>query len=242
MHSFDSLRKSKAFALLIDPDKTVIDNVWLEAILASRPDLILIGGSQEFPFEKLDDIVKTLKANCDIPLLIFPGSKQQIHPKADGLLALSVLQSRNSKFILEQLIDSSTMLSQTSMSVYFTPYLILSNSGDTAVEIALENSFEKIINKQDFEKYIQTIYYLNAPCIYLEAGSGADKSVPIEYIEWTRQKLSSYLFVGGGIDSSQRAIEAWKAGADCIVIGNSVEKNLDFLAEISAAREFIHQN
>jgi len=242
MHSFDSLRKSKAFALLIDPDKTVIDNWWIKAILASRPNFILIGGSQEFPYEKLDKIVITLKANCDIPLLIFPGSKQQIHPKVDGLLALSVLQSRKSKFILEQLIDSSLILSQTRMGVFYTPYLILSTSGNTAVEIALENNFEKIISKRDFEKYIQTIYYLNPPCVYLEAGSGADKSVSSEYIQWTANKLSSYLFVGGGIDSSQRAIEAWKAGADCIVIGNSVEKNLNFLAEVSSAREFILQN
>jgi len=39
--------------------------------------------------------------------------------------------------------------------------------------------------------------------------------------------------VGGGINTTQKALAALEAGADMIVIGNAIEKNPNLLIEIS---------
>jgi putative glycerol-1-phosphate prenyltransferase len=41
------------------------------------------------------------------------------------------------------------------------------------------------------------------------------------------------LIVGGGINTSQKALTALQAGADMIVIGNALEKRPELLIEIS---------
>jgi heptaprenylglyceryl phosphate synthase len=41
------------------------------------------------------------------------------------------------------------------------------------------------------------------------------------------------LIVGGGINTAQKALNAFQAGADLVVIGNALEKNPELLNEIS---------
>ena len=52
-------------------------------------------------------------------------------------------------------------------------------------------------------------------------------------IATVRKAVEVPLIVGGGINTSQKAINALEAGADMIVIGNSLEKNPNLLIEIS---------
>ena len=42
------------------------------------------------------------------------------------------------------------------------------------------------------------------------------------------------LIVGGGIRSQQQAAAALEAGADCIVVGNSLEEQPELLPELAA--------
>jgi heptaprenylglyceryl phosphate synthase len=48
-----------------------------------------------------------------------------------------------------------------------------------------------------------------------------------------RKSVNVPLIVGGGINTSQKALNALEAGADLIVIGNALEKDPDLLTEIS---------
>ena len=48
-----------------------------------------------------------------------------------------------------------------------------------------------------------------------------------------RKSVNVPLIVGGGINSSQKALNALEAGADMIVIGNALEKKTNLLSEIS---------
>jgi putative glycerol-1-phosphate prenyltransferase len=48
-----------------------------------------------------------------------------------------------------------------------------------------------------------------------------------------RKAVNVPLIVGGGINTSQKALNALEAGADMIVIGNALEKNANLLSEIS---------
>jgi heptaprenylglyceryl phosphate synthase len=68
--------------------------------------------------------------------------------------------------------------------------------------------------------------------IYLEAGSGADKEIPASIIKAVKKNVSLPVFVGGGIDSLNKYIKVKQSGADVIVIGNALEKNLSLIDDI----------
>ena len=64
--------------------------------------------------------------------------------------------------------------------------------------------------------------------IYLEAGSGAKQTVPLEMIALVSKNTSIPLLVGGGIKDKIGIEKAHEAGADIVVIGTAFENNLDF--------------
>ncbi|MFA4936020.1 MAG: geranylgeranylglyceryl/heptaprenylglyceryl phosphate synthase, partial [Candidatus Methanoperedens sp.] len=68
--------------------------------------------------------------------------------------------------------------------------------------------------------------YMGMHYIYLEAGSGADKPVPVEMIRAVKKVVgkSTKVIVGGGIRDGSTAKERVKAGADMIVTGTIVEQ------------------
>jgi len=74
---------------------------------------------------------------------------------------------------------------------------------------------------------------LGLQSIYLDAGSGAEKEISPKMIATVRKSVNVPLIVGGGINTSQKALNALEAGADMIVIGNALEKNPNLLIEIS---------
>lgn len=55
------------------------------------------------------------------------------------------------------------------------------------------------------------------------------------YDKGCERKYRSACFVGGGILSAEKAYQNCKAGADVIVIGNAIEKNISLITEISKA-------
>jgi putative glycerol-1-phosphate prenyltransferase len=69
---------------------------------------------------------------------------------------------------------------------------------------------------------------LGKKLIYLEAGSGAQKSVPLEMIALVSKNISIPLIVGGGIKKIREIKLAHQAGADIVVIGTAFEENPDF--------------
>ena len=84
--------QQKAFAVLIDPDK--LDAAGLQKTIdlavQSKVDYIFVGGSLVVT-DTLDQMVAQIKQQCTIPVVLFPGSPDQITPKADALLYLSCL-------------------------------------------------------------------------------------------------------------------------------------------------------
>jgi phosphoglycerol geranylgeranyltransferase len=66
--------------------------------------------------------------------------------------------------------------------------------------------------------------YLGMKTVYLEAGSGAELTVPDEIIGLCRRHLEIPILVGGGIRTPELANQKVKAGGSFIVIGNVLEK------------------
>jgi putative glycerol-1-phosphate prenyltransferase len=86
----------KSFAVLIDPDKvnkTLLDEL-TDLSVAANVDYLLVGGSLVIS-NHLDECVQHIKQNCDIPVILFPGSPSQVSKYADALLYLSLISGRN---------------------------------------------------------------------------------------------------------------------------------------------------
>ena len=64
--------------------------------------------------------------------------------------------------------------------------------------------------------------------IYLEAGSGAKKPVPLEMISLIVQNIEIPVIVGGGIVDLHGIKMAHNAGADLVVIGTAFENDSHF--------------
>ena len=80
--------------------------------------------------------------------------------------------------------------------------------------------------------------YFGMKLVYLEAGSGAQDSVPNDMVAATKQAIKgngSLLIVGGGIRDVKTARDKARSGADIIVTGTIAENNQDKLVKIIKA-------
>jgi putative glycerol-1-phosphate prenyltransferase len=67
--------------------------------------------------------------------------------------------------------------------------------------------------------------YLGHQLIYLEAGSGASRTVSHNLISMLSGRIKVPIIVGGGIHNVDDLNTAYSAGADMVVIGTVLEKN-----------------
>jgi heptaprenylglyceryl phosphate synthase len=51
-------------------------------------------------------------------------------------------------------------------------------------------------------------------------------------ISSVKDAVQSPMIVGGGLNNAEKVREAFAAGADLVVLGNSIEKDPGFLAEV----------
>lgn len=219
----------KQLAILIDPDKidlTVIKSL-SEKIIQSPATHIFVGGSI---IEKyiIDELITELKNYLSLPILIFPGHPSQISNKADGLLFLSLLSGRNPEYLIEHHINSIEILKDSELEIIPTGYILIDGGTETAVQRVSQTQPIERDNIDLAYKTAKAGEYLGKKLIYLEAGSGADKSVPIEMIKEISQNLNIPLIVGGGIRTKQEIDTIFAAGANLVVIGTAFENNSNF--------------
>jgi len=120
------------------------------------------------------------------------------------------------------------VIEKTKLEVISTGYILIENGKETAVEIVSQT---KPLDRNNIDYVCQTAKageYMGNKLIYLEAGSGAEKAIPIEMIEQVAKKLTIPLLVGGGIRTNEQIEKAFKAGADLVVIGTAFENNPNF--------------
>jgi len=71
---------------------------------------------------------------------------------------------------------------------------------------------------------------LGLQLMYLDAGSGAGKPVPLAAIEAVKHETVCPIIVGGGLNNAADIQAAWHAGADVVVVGNAIEQRPQDLA------------
>ncbi|RLD62820.1 MAG: geranylgeranylglyceryl/heptaprenylglyceryl phosphate synthase [Bacteroidetes bacterium] len=225
--------KKKQLALLIDPDKQNTQSL-IEVVQKTnenKVDFILIGGS--IISNSINDVIETVKKNCSIPIVLFPGSLLQVSNKADGILLLSLISGRNPDFLIGNHVVAAPLLKKSKLEILSTGYILI-NSGVSTSVAYMSNSTPIPYDKTDIA--VATAIageMLGHKLIYLEAGSGAPKPVDSKMVEQVKQNINVPLIVGGGISTKNDLISICDAGADIIVIGTAFEKNLNLLNEFS---------
>ena len=234
MSIYQQILKSKSeskklLAILLDPDKLTVENLsnLIQKINQSPATHILVGGSS-FNGSHLDDLIIALKSKIRLPIILFPGNPSQISNKADGILFLTLLSGRNPDYLIEHQVNAVPILNKTNLEVISTGYILIESGNETAVERVSQT---KPLDRTNFEYVLQTAQagaFIGNKLIYLEAGSGAQLSVPTEMIALVSGNIAIPLIVGGGIRSIVEIDAAFKAGADIVVIGTAFENDLNF--------------
>ena len=223
----------KLLAVLIDPDKTVLEKLpnLFDKIHSSVATHVFVGGSTD-ENQKTDTVVEKIKRLTHLPVLLFPGDYSQISLKADGILFLSLISGRNAEYLIEQQVKSIPVLKNSNLEIISTGYLLIDGNSETEVQRV---SNTKPISQNNIKEIVNTSLageYSGKKLIYLEAGSGAVEVVRSEIIEAVKKEVDIPLIVGGGIRSKEQLETAYKAGADLIVIGTAFEENEAFLNEL----------
>ena len=219
----------KLLAILLDPDKLDLDKIpeLVSKINKSLATHILVGGSS-FEGNHLNELIIAIKSKTSLPILLFPGHPSQISVEADGILFLQLLSGRNPDYLIEHQIEAVPILEKTNLEIISTGYILIESGGETAVERV---SKTKPLDRNNDDYVSQTAKageMIGNKLIYLEAGSGAQKAIPLEMISSVSKRISIPLIVGGGIRSKKAIEEAFSAGADLVVIGTAFENDINF--------------
>jgi phosphoglycerol geranylgeranyltransferase len=223
-------------AILVDPDKFSWEKSieFIEKIKFSKIDYLFVGGSTVNKVDLLK-VVDFFKKHSTIPIILFPGDVHQVSENADALLYLSLLSGRNPDYLIGQHIRTAKEISEMDLEIIPTAYLLIDGGNSSAVAYVsqttpMPQSQISLIERTAIAGVLQ-----GKSLLYLDAGSGAKKTVSPEIIERCA-KLAVPLIVGGGIRSIKDITVAKNAGANVIVIGNHIEDNVDFLLDIAFLR------
>ena len=226
----------KSFAVLIDPDKvdeqkiTELSDITAEA----NVDYLLVGGSLVIS-NHLDEVVKQIKRQCSIPVILFPGTPSQVSRYADALLYLSLISGRNAELLIGQHVISAPFVKQSGLEIISTGYMVIDGGAPTTVSY-ISNASPIPSNKNEIAMCTAMAgEMLGMKLIYMDAGSGAERPITEAMIAGVANAIEVPLVVGGGITDPEKAYLNCKAGADVIVVGNAIEKDISLIKEISAA-------
>jgi putative glycerol-1-phosphate prenyltransferase len=225
----------KLLAILLDPDKIVWENLdsLISKINQSPATHIFIGGSH-VENNIIDELIIKLReffccgGRRDLPIVLFPGNPSQISKEADAILFLSLLSGRNPDYLIGHQVKAAPILKRIQLEIIPTAYILIESGNETAVARVSET---EPLDRTNLELVLATAQageMLGNKMIYLEAGSGAQQSVPVEMIDLISKNTEIPIIVGGGIVDLLGIKKAHDSGADIVVIGTAFERDIDF--------------
>jgi phosphoglycerol geranylgeranyltransferase len=229
-------KRQRSFAILIDPDK--VDTGKIEELtglaVSAGVDYLFVGGSLVIS-NHLDEVVQDIRRNCAIPIILFPGTPSQVSRYADGLLYLSLISGRNPELLIGAHVISAPAVRQSGLEIISTGYMVIDGGAPTTVSY-ISNASPIPADKNEIALCTAMAgEMLGMKLIYMDAGSGARHPIREEMIACVAEHIGVPLVVGGGIRDAEKAYRNCKAGADLIVVGNAIEKDITLLKEMADA-------
>ena len=227
-------RGQKSLAVLLDPDHLDESSCrhLLELSEEHPVDYFLMGGSLVMSSHQAS-LIRFIKSRSSVPVLLFPSHSLHLDTQADGILLLSLISGRNPDFLIGQHVIAAPLLRASSLQILPTGYMLVDTGRQTTASY-MSNTTPLPYDKPTIAACTAMAgEQLGLRLMYLDGGSGAMYPVSPAMIRAVRQAVEVPLFVGGGINTAEKAQAALAAGADVIVIGNQIEKTPEFLGEVS---------
>lgn len=221
------LTKGPIHMTLLDPGTTGAEEMGTLGSQAQKAgtSAIMVGGSTHLSTERVDECVLALRAHTSLPIILFPPSAATLSGYADALYFMSMLNSRDMRFIVGEQLKGAPLIRRLGLEPISMGYIIV-EPGMTVAKIGQAD----LIQRDDSERalhYSLMAQYLGMNLVYLEAGSGAPEPIPTDMVRTVRDQLEIPLIVGGGIRTPEQARDIAGAGADIIVTGTLVEQTDD---------------
>ena len=233
----------KLLAVLIDPDKAQAES--MDLLIGQDSfrgvDLLLVGGSlvEEGHMKKC---LKYLRSQTDKPVVIFPGSPNQIDDQADAILLLSLISGRNPDLLIGKHVESAFRLQHSGLEIIPTSYILIDGGRSTAVAY-ISNTQPIPQDKMDIAVSTSLAgKMLGHKLTYLDCGSGARYPVSPALTERIKAETQLPLVVGGGIRSAAQAERLYRSGVDLIVVGNKLEEDPGSLNALVALKESLNSS
>lgn len=224
----DATRYGAAIWQLLDPERT--DPARAADIAADATNLgcdaFLIGASTGAP-DRFANVAAAVKRATDRPVLIFPNGAAQVVPHADAILFMSLLSGRNPDYLVGEQVKGAPRVAAYNLEAIPTAYLLIDSGATTTVQKV--SGTEPLPHDDPDAVYAHCLAakYFGMKLVYLEAGSGAPRTVPPDVVRaCARSGLA--IAVGGGIRTPERAAELVHAGARFIVVGTRFEPEPDW--------------
>ena len=221
MNILDSISRQakvgeKMLVRLVDPDK------FDAATLCDGFDFYFVGGSTA---SDTTTVVRAIHAACSAPVVLFPGSPAQFTSEADALLFLTLMNSRDPRFLIDRHIESADAIAMSGIESIPMGYILVDGGRESTTQRLTGAQPVSANNTDEAVRLARTAMLLGKRLLYLEAGSGANQPVSQPIIRAVREAVDLPLIVGGGIREPRQMSDAFVAGADIVVIGNHFESH-----------------
>jgi putative glycerol-1-phosphate prenyltransferase len=217
--------RGTGYLALIDPDKNDGGRLpsFVREATEAGVDGFLVGGSlmltNEFELQ-----LQSIKRNTTLPVLIFPGSLFQVSPIADAILFLILISGRNPEHLIGNQVVAAPIIKRSGLEAISTGYMLIEAGKTTSAEF-MSNTKPIPRNKPDIAlAHALAAELIGIKMLYLDAGSGAELSVPDDMIRRITDHCSLPLIVGGGVRTPEEAQKKAEAGASFVVTGTIIEE------------------
>jgi putative glycerol-1-phosphate prenyltransferase len=227
----------KLLAVLIDPDmgsdEALLERTVQNACMA-RADVVMVGGSL-LTTALFDRCVQRVKALSDRPVVLFPGSPAQLSRHADAVLFLSLISGRNPELLIGHHVTAAPTIRALGLEAIPTGYLLVDGGRPTTVSYVSQTLPIPHDKPGIAAATALAGELLGLRAMYLDTGSGAQRTVSPAMVAAVRQAVGTPLIVGGGIRDGATARALCQAGADMVVVGTAFEHDPELIFALSEA-------
>lgn len=229
----------KLLAVLIDPDHggegQQLEHMVQNACMA-KADMLFVGGSL-LTSTAFDRCVEQVKAWSTKPVVLFPGSPTQLSGHADAVLFLSLISGRDPQLLIGHHITAAPTVKALGLEAIPTGYMLVDGGRSTTAHY-VSQSLPIPHHKPGIAAATALAgELLGLRAIYMDTGSGAERTVSPEMVHAVRRTVGLPIMVGGGIRSAAQARALCEAGADLLVVGTALEEDPE---KVFALCEAVH--
>ncbi|MEK6769096.1 MAG: geranylgeranylglyceryl/heptaprenylglyceryl phosphate synthase [Gemmatimonadota bacterium] len=216
--------RAPGLLVLVDPERTAASDAARLAERAERDGAagLLIGTSFDGA-ARTGEVAAAIKGATGLPLLLFPGSANQLVPGVDAVLLLSLVSGRNPQYLIEEHVRAVPFLLRHGIPTISTAYILVDGGRVTAVEAVSQTRPLPADKPELAAVHAVAAGLIGMAAVYLDAGSGAANPVGPDVVGAVRRAVTLPVFVGGGMRTPVQVRAARAAGADFVVVGNAIE-------------------